>query len=468
MVSVVSLLLFGIRYNPVSAISQTGRSWASLQVGVPENLTDLDRDPYVYANAKVILGTPPQAIDLAIHFEESLFTIWSSNCAFCPYGFPFFPSRSSTLQSENQPWELNSPTAHGTWYNDTIGFGELRAVDVQFVLMQELSVNYPGQRPFNGQLGIWTNSSTRKSVFNQLWDQGLLLNPVVGLRLDPTRSRMTVGALDPDDYIGSINWIEVRGAPADHIPPGAGAEGRAGWRDDGFVIDGIKGYSGSFIPFETEEITATLSTFFRNILVPPDVYSQYFSNPDHHGPNLSPTIFDGNPAFNCSGGEDIVVPFTITINGIDYPLVEQNNWIRPYTSLDICRVGLANYTTVINGEGSGRVRPVGDVELGLPFMRSVYVAYRFPTSDSPDCPAHIGFAFPSGIDRTEEQINQTPRSLPPLHDQCLSLISPTEGPVSNPPESQFERGSGAYTVFGDTSGERQVRLVGANELGKRK
>lgn len=102
-----------------------------------------------------------------------------------------------------------------------------------------MSTNY-SNRIFNGHLGIFVNGSDSTppySYFKTLWNQGQLLNPVVGLRLDPLKPRMTVGALDPADYDGTINWVQME-APDPSL---------------NFVnavkIDGIKGYNGSFLPF---------------------------------------------------------------------------------------------------------------------------------------------------------------------------------------------------------------------------
>ncbi|KAF8647978.1 hypothetical protein AX16_006426 [Volvariella volvacea WC 439] len=336
--------------------------------------------------------------------------------------------------------------------------------------MEELSIFYPGVRLLNGQLGLWSNSTfPRKTLLSQLWDQGALLNPVIGIRLDLVRPRITIGALDPEDYVGEINWVEVRGARARARPGQAEGDESAseGWREDAFVIDGLKGYNGSFIPFDTQEISATLSSFFRNVVVPPEVYGQYYSNPDYISPDLTVENGDRIICPNATTNDQLPpAPFTVTINGVDYPLVEAGNWIRKTWKLDRCGIGLVNYTTAMN-TGSTRTRPVTDVELGLPFMRSVYIAYRFPTSDSPDCLPHIGFAFPSNMNHTAEQINQQPRTLPPLRDRCLSLSPPIGEPLSNISQSQTGRASGAYRVYGDASRGRQVQLVGANELRRR-
>ncbi|KAF8647977.1 hypothetical protein AX16_006425 [Volvariella volvacea WC 439] len=444
------------------------RSWASLPLSYFNNdLNEHHSDSFILPRTQMTLGTPLQMLKLAVNFEESLFTAWSSDCAFCPVagGTPFFPERSSTLKSKEDPWGDDPMIARGTWYEDVAGFGQLRARDVEFVLMEQLSIFYQGVRPYNGQLGLWTSSTApRRTLLGHLWEQGVLLNPVVGLRLNPAGAKMTIGALNPEDYVGTINWVEVRGARARATPEGDGGTDE-GWREDAFAIDGLKGYNGSFIPFDADEISATLSSFFRDLVVPNEVYSQYFSNPDYLGPTLSTDVWRETIVIDCPDIENSApppAPFTVTINGIDYPLVEADNWISATFTGNKCGIRISNYTTAMSD--AKRTKPVADVELGLPLMRSVYIAYRFPTSDSPDCLPHIGFAFPSGMNHTTEQINQEPRSLPPLHDQCLSLTPPSGKPPSNISESESGRTSGAYRVYGDASGVRQVPLVAANEL----
>ncbi|KAF8656482.1 hypothetical protein AX16_002501 [Volvariella volvacea WC 439] len=449
---ILSYLLVVLWHSVVYAREPNG-NWVSLPVIVArkarhlEILNNYGHDRDLWSYVQVTLGTPPQPVNLVVDFESSLLSAWSSECAFCPYFWPFFPERSSTLRSENKPWELNSATAHGSWCSDVGGFGELQVEDVQFVLMDDISMYHQGLNPLNGILGLWSNStSDRKTLISHLWDSGALLNPVVGIRLDHDQPRMTIGALDPADYVGTINWIEVQG------------------QTNEFAIDGLKGYDGSFIPFDADEIIATLSTLLRDIVVPPEVYDQYFSNTNYHGPNL---VINGTTITDCLLGNTLeTLPpasFVATINGVDYPIAEQNfNWIYPSDG-DGCNIRMSTYTNLTNSEDTSGVRPV---RLGLPFMSSVYIAYRFPTSDSPNCPAYIGFAFPSGTNHTAGEINQKPRLLPPLHDQCLSFILPEREPFSeiNGSEPQFERGSGAYRVYGDSSGERQVRLVGVDEL----
>jgi hypothetical protein len=93
----------------------------------------------------------------------------------------------------------------------------------------------------NGQFGAFvddTNSTLQSAhLFSQLWEEGELLNPVLGFRFDPRNPKVTLGALDPADYEGTINWVQIE-------PP------QESWLyQNVFKIDGIKGYNGSFLPF---------------------------------------------------------------------------------------------------------------------------------------------------------------------------------------------------------------------------
>jgi hypothetical protein len=64
----------------------------------------------------------------------------------------------------------------------------------------------------------------------------------------------------------------------------------------------------------------------------------------------------------------------------------------------------------------------------LAFLRSVYIAYRFPTDD---CPGYYGFAFSSGSNRTQSQTSQAPKAIPTGNTQYLSFAAATSAPVAN-------------------------------------
>lgn len=101
----------------------------------------------------------------------------------------------------------------------------------------------------NGNLGLFVDNinSTVESLsyFSQLWNTGKLLNPVIGMRFFPENPKLTIGALDPADYEGEINWVQME-TPNES------------WDLlNAFKIDGFKGYNGSFFPYgSTDTLTA--------------------------------------------------------------------------------------------------------------------------------------------------------------------------------------------------------------------
>lgn len=104
-------------------------------------------------------------------------------------------------------------------------------------------------RLLNGHLGLFVNKTAANTgIFKRLWDQGSLLNPVMGMRWDPMKPRLTIGALDPEDYIGEINWVPLE----DRYTATGGI-----YQTNEFHIDGVKGFNGSLLPFP-ENPTAIL------------------------------------------------------------------------------------------------------------------------------------------------------------------------------------------------------------------
>jgi len=104
----------------------------------------------------------------------------------------------------------------------------------------------------NGLLGLYVdpvNISRRDaSIFTSLYQSGQLLNPVIALLLGNTSksSRITIGALDPEDYEGTLNWVE---APTPD----------PSWFNVALQIDGVKGFNGSFIPGAAGPILSYIS-----------------------------------------------------------------------------------------------------------------------------------------------------------------------------------------------------------------
>jgi hypothetical protein len=99
----------------------------------------------------------------------------------------------------------------------------------------------------NGNLGLFVDNSnsTQESLsyFSRLWDTGKLLNPVIGMRFNPENPKLTIGALDPADYEGQINWVQLE------------TPNQSWDMLNLFKIDGFKGYNGSFFPYGANSST---------------------------------------------------------------------------------------------------------------------------------------------------------------------------------------------------------------------
>ena len=55
------------------------------------------------------------------------------------------------------------------------------------------------------------------------------------MRFDPVNPKLTLGALDPADYDGEINWVQME------------TPGPTWTHANTFKVDGVKGYNGSFL-----------------------------------------------------------------------------------------------------------------------------------------------------------------------------------------------------------------------------
>jgi hypothetical protein len=104
---------------------------------------------------------------------------------------------------------------------------------------------------YNGRLGLFPDplnvTAASQHFLLQMYRSGQLLNPVIGMRFDPMNPKITIGALDPNDYQGHINWVPLT------IP-------NSTWTfQNTFMIDGLKGYNGSFLP-ESENLLAVLDS----------------------------------------------------------------------------------------------------------------------------------------------------------------------------------------------------------------
>ena len=104
----------------------------------------------------------------------------------------------------------------------------------------------------NGLFGLFLNplntTVIARHLLTHLHESSSLLNPVVGMRFDPANPKITIGALDPNDYEGTINWVQLSENPDPN-----------GDSFNTFAFDGVKGYDGQFVPF-TGSLTAALDS----------------------------------------------------------------------------------------------------------------------------------------------------------------------------------------------------------------
>ncbi|KIJ13949.1 hypothetical protein PAXINDRAFT_13273 [Paxillus involutus ATCC 200175] len=109
------------------------------------------------------------------------------------------------------------------------------------------------------------------------------------MRFDPANPKLTISELDPNDYEGTINWVEMSQNPdlnGDYY--------------NMFNVDGVKGYNGTFVPFGGN-LTAALDSFIISITVPNA--DTYFDNSNFMGPVPLPIKLDpdlGITQYNCT------------------------------------------------------------------------------------------------------------------------------------------------------------------------
>lgn len=305
------------------------------------------------------------------------------------------PGYSSSVQMD--PEMQGNSTYGGTFGNETVTFGGvLQDAHSPIAFIQNMSISFT-PRFTGGQLGLFVSqlNQTRRqqSVLVRLDEQGQLLNPVWGLRMGGENPRLTIGTLDPNEYQGEINWVPA----VDDQPM--------------IQVDALKGYQGNPLPIQYP-LNVWIDSFSKNIYVT-DLDS-YMLNTSLTGPQ---EIININPPTNssfgvlCNGTRKPEVQFSVEINGVDYP-VNQTDLIRPYSlnaAAGFCNVG---------------VRKSTEYTLGITFLRSVYLAYRFPTGN---CPGYWGFAAPKGGPAPTS--TQKPRVTPTDAGTCLSFTKPSSTPT---------------------------------------
>ncbi|KAF9233533.1 aspartic peptidase domain-containing protein [Melanogaster broomeanus] len=337
-------------------------------MNVPPILTDVD---FVSATVPTLMGTPPQQINLTVGISSGLLVAYAYDCVLCTGPTWFDSFLSSTFKSSNILWSSSTPSFSGTDVTDTVGFGGIfDVVDQQFVNINDgSSANY-SSIIWNGYLGLFLSplnaTSASTHLLTRLYQSSSLLNPVIGMRFDPLHPKLTIGALDPNDYEGTINWVEMTKYPDPN-----------GDYYNTFNLDGVKGYNGEFVPFGGN-LTAALSSLFLSIALPN--VDTYFVNENFTGPIPQPGLIPdiGLIEYNCTSDSSSSAPssstppqspyvaLTASINGVDYQIDSTGNLLRPQSGISTsgyCPVGIRNRSDTLTP----------DVVFGLPFLRSVYV-----------------------------------------------------------------------------------------------
>lgn len=426
----------------VTVCAAESQTWVNLPMNVPQILSDLVFDG---PTVPTLFGTPPQVINSTLDLNTDKLAVYSSDCVLCAGNTSFDVSMSSTAKPLNHSWPYSTRAYSGKEYSDTLGFGGLLQTDIPFGLIETGGDPTLAYILYNGRLGLFPDplnvTAASQHFLLQMYRSGQLLNPVVGMRFDPTNPKITIGALDPNDYQGHINWVPL-------------TTPNSTWTfQNTFMIDGLKGYNGSFLP-ESENLLAVLDSLWTGISMPNvDTYvkNQGFAGNVRYSLNYK----TGVASYVCNSTVQPYVALTATINGVDYPMDSLNNLLRPLAS-NIAPAGCCPIAPM------NRSATVPNLNFGLPFLRSIYLAYRFPTDG---CPGFYGFAFPSGhVNRTAAQISQTPTSTPTNSAQCLALTSPTTTPSpSFKTAQQMLFSAEKYSVYGSTQ-NNSVPLLGVENF----
>lgn len=245
-----------------------------------------------------------------------------------------------------------------------------------------------GRTPYNGQLA-WVQEALRTynstHLFADLYRSGELIDPVIGMRLDPENPKFTVGAIDPADYEGTLNWVELEPDNKDYTQYHV------------FKFDGFKGRNGSFAPYPDSPMLAaidarmfqanrnygpridlTSTTVFINIATPDNL--TYLSSSGFVGPLYNNTL-DIHPQYGlvsvaCAPsslfpGEDVppaYVYMSVAINGVAYQ-IENRDLVRSENPIGLTLPGFCNLGITTNNLIPREPKSI----LGLPFLRSVYM-----------------------------------------------------------------------------------------------
>ncbi|KIJ24480.1 hypothetical protein M422DRAFT_274706 [Sphaerobolus stellatus SS14] len=457
----------------------------------PDDFTSNDPDlgANLYYVNNILLGTPPASLYMSLDASFPDFIVSSESCILCSGSDSSFfdPSLSTTFVSLNGTKLVTEPRIVSSG-QDALSFGGIVGTpsrDSAIKVIEWLQGDFAGtaiQGP--GSIVISAVPQTKAGLYvdivnetlrashplTQFYEQGLLKNPVVGFSLKTVgnESYITIGALDQEDYAGELNWVEAE------VP-------QSSWELPTVIsIDAI----GGFLEGKGDQkIPLYLNTILPTILLPFNSTID-FPNTSRRADDIlqqltSDSIFDQltMKTFNCDFPlpaatnsnqniffENIWYPLKevlpVVINGVTYNVDLAKNLAilgSPSTGSmpGICNSGLNFYNSTISSvQGS----------LGLPFFRSVYVAYRFPTADCPK--AFYGFAFQKGSNVSASLIAQKPTSTPTSSAQCLQFSAPTETPTLNIPTIAPRESvgyDGKYKIFGKEDAP-EVPLINAEEL----
>ncbi|KIJ24489.1 hypothetical protein M422DRAFT_274717 [Sphaerobolus stellatus SS14] len=208
--------------------------WVRLPVSGPDNFSlvanDLGANLYYVNN--ILLGTPPVPLSMALDASSSSFIVNSENCIFCDGsdGSFFDPSLSTSFVSLNGT-KLAAESMIVSSGQDLLSFMGIPSRHtvikiIEWVQWALQGTAIQGIFEFNGspvnssitqqtKAGFYVdivNETLRTShPLTQLYEQGLLQNPVVGISLKVVgnESYITIGALDQEDYAGELNWVEA-------------------------------------------------------------------------------------------------------------------------------------------------------------------------------------------------------------------------------------------------------------------
>ncbi|KIJ28237.1 hypothetical protein M422DRAFT_54687 [Sphaerobolus stellatus SS14] len=376
-----------------------------------------------YRVSNIFIGTPQAMTTLSLDLWNEDTQIQLENCVYCQ-GDVFNPELSSSFRTF--PGQLRKYGKIAGLGKDTISFGgKITLDDTPFQVIKHRIPRTATED--GGTLGIYvdpTNETARENhVLSRMYRNGVLLSPVVGILLDNNASHITIGALDHNDYAGEVNWIETYTDPDKEMASPIH-----------FPLDGLTIVGGN-ISFLTPESSIYLinGSISSSLSVPIPLYLDLLRISE-------PPVTDfGTVSSLCNRDDGISsytdglakFNFTAVINGINYSL----------PALEL--TGDCNVQTA---------QPF----LGLDFLESLFVAYRFPTSECPT--PYYGLAFKKGQNDTSEKLNQKPRLALTSSTQCLTFETPTSVlSISTGVPQQSILYHGSYPVMGDT--EKKVPLA---------